>query len=70
MRAVWGWREPWYASGAAGIHRLGYAPDESAFTIFSQEISARDLILLLGGLFLSGKPARKSTNPSKVKKKG
>lgn len=36
------------------------------FTIFSQEISARDLILLLGGLFL----ARKSTNPLKVKKKG
>ena len=45
-------------------------PDESAFTIFSQEISARDLILLLGGLFLIWKASKKSTNPSKVKKKG
>lgn len=47
-----------HASGAAGIHRTGYAPDESAFTIFSQEISARDLILLLGGLFLIWKASK------------
>lgn len=47
-----------YASGAAGINRLGYAPDKSAFTIFSQEISARDLILLLGGLFLIWKASK------------
>ncbi len=52
MRAVWGWREPWLCVGAAGINRLGYAPDKSAFYNISQEISARDLILLLGGLFL------------------
>lgn len=58
MRAVWGWRSHGYASGAAGINRLGYAPDKSAFTIFSQEISARDLILLLGGLFLIWKASK------------
>ncbi len=69
MRAVWGWRSHGYASGAAGINRLGYAPDNPLFTIFSQEISARDLILLLVACSLSGKPARKSTNPLKVKRR-
>ncbi len=70
MRAVWGWREPWLCVWRAGINRLGYAPDESAFYNIQSEISARDLILLLGGLFLIWKAARKSTNPLKVKKKG
>ncbi len=48
-----------YASGAAGINRLGYMRlTNPLFTIFSQEISARDLILLLGGLFLIWKASK------------
>ena len=43
--------------------------NKSAFYNIQSGISARDLILLLGGLFLIWKAARKSTNPLKVKKK-
>ncbi len=42
----------------AWIYRLGYAPEKSAFYNIHQEISARDLILLLGGLFLIWKASK------------
>ncbi|STI72634.1 integral membrane transport protein [Escherichia coli] len=59
MRAVWGWREPWLCvwrcwHQSPGLRGL----TNPLFTIFSQEISARDLILLLGGLFLIWKASK------------
>lgn len=40
------------------------------FTVLDHAVSARDLILLLGGLFLIWKkPAKRSTKPSRARKK-
>ncbi len=42
-------------TGASVFHLLGYQTDRALFTVFGQEISGRDMILIGGGLFLLAK---------------
>ena len=41
---------------------------EPLFSVLGQEISGRDLVLLIGGLFLIGKAPTRSTSGSRARK--